>query len=121
MPDHVHLLLTPAQDVTLERCAQFIKGAYSHELGTLIGRNSEIWQRGFTDHRIRDPRDFSHHQNYVHQNPVIAGLVLTASEYRYSSAYPGFKLDPWPPAAKAASVPASATGTSGTRALPGSL
>jgi len=119
MPDHVHLLFMPAQDVTLERCAQLVKGAYSHELGTLIGRNSEIWQRGFTDHRIRDAQDYVHHKNYIHQNPVVARLVLTASEYRYSSAYPGFKLDPWPPAAKAASTTASAPGTSETRALPG--
>ena len=105
--------------MTLERCVQLIKGSYSHELGTLIGRNSEIWQRGFTDHRIRDTADFKHHQNYIHQNPVVAGFVLNPSEYRYSSEYPGFKLDPWPPAAKAVLSAASKTGTSGTRALPG--
>ena len=120
MPDHVHLLLTPTQDVTLERCVQLVKGSYSHELGTLIGRNSEIWQRGFTDHRIRDARDFVHHQNYIHQNPVVARLVSNPSEYRYSSAFPGFKLDPWPPAAKAPVSANASTGTSGTRALPGS-
>jgi len=119
MPDHVHLLLTPAADVTIERAVQLIKGSYSHELGALIGRKSEIWQRGFTDHRIRDAQDFAHHWNYIHQNPVAGGLVLNASEYRYCSAYPGFKLDPWPPAAKAAVVGDAAIGTSGTRALPG--
>ena len=120
MPDHVHLILTPAQDVTIERAVQLIKGGYSHALGTLIGRNSEIWQRGFTDHRIRDAQDFVHHRNYVHQNPVVASLVFNSSEYRYCSAYPGFKLDPRPPAAKAAVIRPQSTGTSGTRALPGS-
>ncbi len=54
MPEHVHLLLTPAKDVTIERAIQLIKGAYSHDLGTNIGRDQEIWQRGFTDHRIRN-------------------------------------------------------------------
>ena len=120
MPDHVHLPLTPAQDITIERCVQLIKGAYSHELGTLIGRKSEIWQRGFTDHRIRDIRDFIHHQKYIQQNPVVARLVSSPSEYRYSSAYPGFRLDPWPPAAEAAVISPPFTGTSGTHALPGS-
>jgi putative transposase len=120
MPDHVHLMLTPAQDVTIERAVQLIKGAYSHELGALIGRNSEIWQRGFTDHRIRDAQDFIHHRNYVHQNPVVARLVLNASDYRYCSAFPGFKLDPWPSAAEAAFIKEVSIGTSGTRALPGS-
>jgi putative transposase len=120
MPDHVHLLLTPAQDVTLERTVQLIKGGYSHTLGTLIGRKSEIWQRGFTDHRIRDAHDFVHHWNYIHQNPVVARLVVNPSEYRYCSAFPGFKLDPWAPAAKAGFIGNAAIGTSKTRALPGS-
>ncbi|MFY9675777.1 MAG: transposase, partial [Terriglobales bacterium] len=120
MPDHVHLLHTPAPDITVERAVQLIKGGYSHALGTLIGRKSEIWQRGFTDHRIRDGRDLVHHKNYIHQNPVAARLVATPSEYRYCSAFPGFKLDPWPPAAKAAVIGDAEIGTSGTRALPGS-
>ncbi len=102
MPEHVHLLLTPSEDVTIERAIQLIKGGYSHALGSEIGRNREIWQRGFTDHRIRDGQDFAGHREYIHQNPVVRGLVAVPSEYRYSSAYPGFKLDPWPPAAKAA-------------------
>jgi len=96
MPDHVHLLLTPAQDVTIERAVQLIKGGYSHALGTLIGRNSEVWQRGFTDHRIRDDQDFVHHRNYIHQNPVVGRLVLNASEYRYCSLFPDSSLIPGP-------------------------
>jgi putative transposase len=107
MPEHVHLLLTPAIDVTIERVVQLIKGAYSHELGGIIGRHSEIWQRGFTDHRIRNPQDFVHHRNYIHQNPVERHLVTDPNEYRYCSAFPGFKLDPWPSAAEAANLKAS--------------
>jgi putative transposase len=33
MPDHIHLLLTPALEVSLERAVQFIKGGYSYRLG----------------------------------------------------------------------------------------
>jgi len=101
MPEHVHLLLTPANDVTLEHAVQLIKGGYSHALGAMVGRTKEIWQRGFTDHRIRDTKDFIHHENYIHHNPVERGLVLEPIEYRYGSAYPGYKLDQWPAAAKA--------------------
>ena len=94
MPEHVHVLLTPASNVTIEHAVQLIKGGYSHALGDILGRKREIWQPGFTDHRIRDDRDFSNHRNYIHQNPVERGLVNLPSEYRYSSAFPGFKLDP---------------------------
>ena len=102
MPEHVHLLLTPAPNITLERSIQFIKGGYSHALDVELGRKGEVWQRGFTDHRIRDSADFDIHRNYIHENPVKRGLVESASDYRYCSAYPGFKLDSWPSAAKAA-------------------
>ena len=100
MPDHVHLIITPAREITLERAMQFIKGGYSHAVGVEISKR-EIWQKGFTDHRIRDANDFAGHRLYIHQNPVMSKLVANALEYRYSSAFPGFELDPWPPAAEA--------------------
>ena len=46
MPEHFHLLLTPAPDVSWEKLAQFIKGGFcfsvKHELGLAI----EVWQPG---------------------------------------------------------------------------
>src|SRR5579864_9444496 len=76
MPDHVHLLFTPARDVTLERAMQLIKRGYSHAVGKEISQR-EIWQKGFTDHRIRDAQDFAGHRLYIHQNPVMGKLVPT--------------------------------------------
>jgi len=102
MPEHVHLLLTPAGDITIERAIQFIKGGYSHTFGLEFNQRKEIWQRGFTDHRIRDAEDFARHREYIHQNPVKRGLVEEASAYRYGSAYPGFRLDERTSAAEAA-------------------
>lgn len=96
MPEHVHLLLTPADDITIKRAIQFIKGGYSHALGAELGRKRDIWQRGFTDHRIRDAQDYAHHREYIHQNPAKRRLVESPAEYRYCSAFPGFKLDGWP-------------------------
>jgi putative transposase len=103
MPEHVHLLLTPARDVTLERVLQLIKGGYSHAFGQEFRRGA-VWQRGFTDHRIRDAEDFAAHREYIHHNPVERGLVENPASYRYSSAYPGFKLDEPTPAAKAVAI-----------------
>jgi putative transposase len=102
MPEHVHLLLTPAHDITLERTVQLIKGRYSHSFGAEFGRKKEVWQRGFTDHRIRDAHDFAAHREYIHQNPVSRRLVQNAADYKYCSAFPGFRLDGWPSAAEAA-------------------
>jgi putative transposase len=66
-----------------------------------LGAHKQIWQRGFTDHRIRDQADFESHRQYILQNPIRRGLASAACEYRCCSAFPGFKLDTWPSAAKA--------------------
>ncbi len=95
MPDHFHALLTP-EGITLERSMQFIKGGFSHRAGKEIAPNSEIWQRGFTDHRIRDAADYSHHREYIRQNPVRAKFCATPEEYPYSSAGSVIALDPVP-------------------------
>jgi len=94
MPDHFHLLITPL--TALERAVQFIKGGFSHQVKKEFGSNAEIWQRGFADHRIRDVEDYDLHRHYIHLNPVKKHLCGASSEYRYSSAFPGWKLDPIP-------------------------
>jgi putative transposase len=82
MPDHIHLLLTP-QGIPLERVVGFIKGGFSHRLGSKL----PIWQRGFTDHRIRNSEEFQTRREYIHQNPVRARMVEFPELYPYSSAY----------------------------------
>ncbi len=103
MPDHFHLLLTVPTELTIERAMQFIKGGFSFRAKRELGITREVWQKGFTDHRIRDARDFAEHREYIHRNPVKCGLVTAPADYRLSSARPGYELDAAPyPAAKAA-------------------
>ena len=94
MPDHFHVLITPA--IALERAVQFIKGGFSYRAKRELGSSLEIWQRGFSDHRIRDIEDLDLHVHYIHLNPVKKHLCEVPSAYPYSSAYPGWKLDPIP-------------------------
>ena len=95
MPNHVHLMITPGPDVTLERAMQLIKGGFSHRAGQELGR-MEIWQRGYVDHRIRDAQDYARHRRYIHMNPVRARLVDAPGEFPFSSAVGQFELDPAP-------------------------
>jgi putative transposase len=94
MPDHFHLLITPQQ--ALEHAVQLIKGGFSFRVKKELGSNMEVWQRGFADHRIRDVEDYDRHVQYIHLNPVKRKLCNRPGEYGYSSAYPGWKLDPIP-------------------------
>jgi putative transposase len=94
MPDHFHLLITPS--IALEQAVQLIKGGFSHRAKKELGSNMEIWQRGFSDHRIRDTGDYDKHVHYIHLNPVKRQLCNMPCDFPYSSAYPGWKLDPIP-------------------------
>lgn len=98
MPDHVHIILTPGQDLTLERCVQFIKGGFSFRIKPELGITREIWQPGYHDRRIRDARECANLFHYLEQNPVKRNLSVTAEIFDYSSANPRWHsfLDPLP-------------------------
>ena len=102
MPDHIHVLLTPT--TSLEKAVQFIKGGFSYRAKKELGSNLEVWQKGFSDHRIRDASDYRIHQVYVQQNPVRRHLCERAEDYPYSSACGRFELDPVPQGLKPASL-----------------
>jgi len=89
MPDHVHLLLTPAEDVPLEKAVQFVKGGFSFRLKSV----HEVWQPGYTEHRIQDSDDFERHVEYIVRNPVRAGL---GNDYSWSSLKHAELVDPRP-------------------------
>ena len=110
MPDHFHALLTPGDDIALERAVQYIKGGSAHRIGQELRFRFPVWQRGFSDHRIRDGADYEAHMRYIEQNPVTLKLVATASEYRWSSASGKFPLDGAPQGLKPlARTPADGT------------
>jgi putative transposase len=96
MPDHFHILLTPGHETTLERSVQFIKGGSAKRIRERLQFRFPIWQRGFSDHRIRDTSDFVTHSNYLARNPVKKRLVVEAGEYRWSSAGGVFRMDEIP-------------------------
>jgi putative transposase len=73
MPEHIHALLTPAVNQTIERCAQCIKGGFSHAAREQF--SGEVWQPGFHEHRIRDVLDFRNQLEYIAANPVRRNLT----------------------------------------------
>jgi len=89
MPDHVHALITPSMEISLERAVQFIKGGFAFRLRS----RGPVWQASFSNHRVRDFEDYENHREYIWRNPVRARC---AEAYRYSSAAGVLRLDPVP-------------------------
>lgn len=95
MPDHVHLIVTPVQ-ISIEHVMQLIKGGFSHAVRDTGRTALEIWQKGFTDRRLRDYDEYLERRQYIFSNPLRAHLCDRPESYPYSSANPMFKLDPVP-------------------------
>jgi len=87
MPNHVHLLLTLDETISVEKAVQLIKGNFSYRVKKEFGFPGEVWQRGFSDFRINDRESFLKHREYIDNNPVKAGLADTPENYLYGSAY----------------------------------
>ena len=87
MPDHVHLLLTVGDGMTIERAMQLIKGGFSYRLRKECGYLGEVWQRGFSEARVEDPESFRKHREYIAANPVRAGLADSTEEYPHCFTY----------------------------------
>ena len=86
MRDHIHLILTPAPNVSLEKAVQFIKGGFSFRAKKEMNLHGEIWQAGYDQHRIQDAQAYAKHVEYIWLNPVKAGLVERPEDFLYSSA-----------------------------------
>ena len=105
MPDHLHVLITPL--TSLEKAVQFIKGGFSYRVKKELGSNMEVWQKGFSDHRVLDASDYRIHVAYMRQNPVRKQLCERAEEYVFSSAHGGFELDSEPQGLKPIAIGAA--------------
>jgi putative transposase len=92
MPDHVHVLITPAAEVSLEKAIQFMKGGFSFRLKSKL----EVWERGHFDKRVPDQHAYDVCVLYIHRNPVEARLVPDGKAYAFSSAARMDEFDPAP-------------------------
>ena len=81
MPDHVHLLLTVDEGMTIEKAMQLVKGRFSYRLKKDFGFSGEVWQRGFSEEQVMGRASYDAHRRYIAENPVKAGLVGSIGEY----------------------------------------
>jgi REP element-mobilizing transposase RayT len=85
MPNHVHLLATPS--VALPKLTKSLKSITAKRANAMLALTGiPFWQEESYDHLVRHVGEFEKIRHYIEANPVRAGLVTEASEYRWSSA-----------------------------------
>jgi REP element-mobilizing transposase RayT len=98
MPDHCHLIVNPS-DGHITELTGAIKGlsaryiidtAPAGELrlerpAAADGTTNQLWQESFKDLALWSNWMIWQKINYIHNNPVKAGLVKSAADYKWSS------------------------------------
>ncbi len=102
MPEHVHLVIVPPEDVELGPLVGELKRITARDIHKLL-KNSEsdlsakllvqrdgrkktaFWQRRCFDHNCRTEESVWEKVNYCHNNPVKRGLVRQRADWKWSS------------------------------------
>jgi putative transposase len=85
MTNHVHLLLTPQ---AADGCAKLMKRlaqCYTQHVNKALSRSGSVWEGRFHSCLVPNERYALACYRYVELNPVSAGMVRHARDYRWSS------------------------------------
>ncbi|HEY9703875.1 MAG TPA: transposase [Allocoleopsis sp.] len=98
LPEHFHCLLTlPPDDHNFSLRMRLIKTHVTKTYRQQLAINqklslsrqkrgeSNLWQRRFWEHFIRDEEDFAYHCDYIHYNPVKHGLCTNPQDWEFST------------------------------------
>ena len=99
MPNHIHAFLRLGRDqmgssdvepgatadstLTLGGVMHDFKSWTARQANKLLGRTGEFWQREWFDHWSRSLEQDAGIERYIRANPVKAGLVAEACEWRW--------------------------------------
>lgn len=96
MPNHIHALFQTMPEWPLTKIVASWKSYTGRRLAPLFPpraddavTNFRVWHREHWDRYIRNERHFGAAVNYIHENPVKAGLAATPEDWPWSSATPG--------------------------------
>ncbi|MBZ5572341.1 MAG: transposase [Acidobacteriia bacterium] len=79
MPEHFHWLITEPDVGTPSTVMQVLKQCFAQRM------KAPIWQERFYDFNVWSPKKRAEKLGYMHQNPVVRGLVANPEDWRWSS------------------------------------
>ncbi len=69
MPNHVHILLQPYEDVRVNDIIGRIKQFTSNRINKELGKTGTLWQREMFDRLVRSEDEFLRYVEYIRENP----------------------------------------------------
>jgi REP element-mobilizing transposase RayT len=81
------MLVEIMQDISLPSLVKWWKGSSAHKANKILQRSGTFWHRDYFDRYIRDEAHYYSSIEYIHMNPVKAGLIDRPQNWRFSSAW----------------------------------
>lgn len=85
MTNHVHLLVTPQARGAVARMMQTVGRRYVRYVNDALGRTGTLWEGRYKSCLVDSERYVLACYRYIELNPVRAGMVGSAGDYRWSS------------------------------------
>ncbi len=86
MPNHVHVMFETFHGNPLGGLIHSWKTFTAREINNRMGRTGQLWQEDYFDRFIRDESHLENEVRYIEGNPIAAGLVERAEDWKFSSA-----------------------------------
>jgi REP element-mobilizing transposase RayT len=87
LPDHWHAIVFPRHPLTVSEVMESIKVSSTKRINRARGERGLLWQGRFFDRALRTVKEYQEKVEYIHLNPVKAGLVSRPEEWRWSSVH----------------------------------
>lgn len=92
MPNHIHLLVKPSSEGSLQRMMQGLTLCYTQHVNRKYRRTGRLWESRYHSCIVDQETYLWEVTRYIEQNPVRAAIVRNPQDYRYSSAPAHFGL-----------------------------
>ena len=87
LPDHWHAILFPRFPVTISRLMESIKVGSTLRVNARRNESGLLWQPRFFDRALRTVKEYNEKVEYIHLNPVKAGLAKRPEDWPWSSVH----------------------------------
>ena len=87
LPDHLHAIIYPPFPLTISRVLESIKVGATLRINRWRGERGMLLQGCFFDRAVRTVREYHEKVEYIHLNPVKAGLVQRPEDWKWSSVH----------------------------------
>ena len=85
LPDHWHAVCAPQYPVTISLVVKSSKQSSMMAINRRRVASGELWQARFFDRALRTVKEYHETIEYLHLNPVRAGLVRQPEDWPWSS------------------------------------